>query len=81
MQYNHVICYESRKLKEHEKNSSTHDLELAAIVHSLNMWRNYCMERRFELRTDHSGLKYLFNQPTLNARQARWMDFLCELDF
>ena len=39
------------------------------------------MGRRFELRTDHCGLKYLFDQPTLNARQARWMEFLCEFDF
>ena len=37
--------------------------------------------QRFELRTDHCGLKYLFDQPTLNARQARWMEFLYEFDF
>ena len=35
----------------------------------------------FELRTDHCGLKYLFDHPTLNARQARWLEFLCEFDF
>ena len=81
MQDNHVICYESRKLKEHEKNYATHDLELAAIVHALKMWRNYLMGRRFELRTDHCGLKYLFDSPTLNARQVRWLDFLCEFGF
>jgi hypothetical protein len=39
------------------------------------------MGRRFELRTDHMRLKYLFDQPNLNARQARWMEFLCEFDF
>ena len=39
------------------------------------------MGRRFELRTDHCVLKYLFDQPTLNARQARWLEFLCEFDF
>jgi hypothetical protein len=44
-----VICYESRKLKEHEKNYATHDLELAAIVHALRKWRHYLMGRRFEL--------------------------------
>ena len=81
MQDNHVICYESRKLKEHERNYSTHDLELAAIVHALNMWRHYLMGRKFELRIDHCGLKYLFDQPTLNARQAIWMEFVCEFDF
>ena len=81
MQDNHMICYESRKLKEHEKNYATHDLELVAIVRALKMWRNYLMGRRFELRTNHCGLKYLFNQPTLNARQTRWLEFLCEFDF
>ena len=81
MQDNHMICYESRKLKEHEKNYATHDLELASIVHALNMWRHYLTGRRFKLRTYHCGLKYLFDHPTLNARQARWLEFLCEFDF
>jgi hypothetical protein len=80
-QNGHVICYESRKLKEHEINYATHDLELEAIVHALRMWRHYLMGRKFELRTDHSGLKYLFEQPTLNARQTRWLEFLSEYDF
>jgi hypothetical protein len=76
-----IICYESRKLKEHERNYATHDLELESIVHDLKKWRHYLMGRRFELRKDHNGLKYLFDQPTLNARQSRWLEFLCEYDF
>jgi hypothetical protein len=52
-----TICYESKKLKEHERNYATHDLELEAIVHTLNKWRHYLMGRRFELRTDHNSLK------------------------
>ena len=74
------MCYESRKLKEHEKNYATHDLKLAAIVHALKMWRHYLMGGRFELRTDHCGLKYLFDHPSLNARKATWLEFLCEFD-
>jgi hypothetical protein len=76
-----VICYEFRKLKEHERNYATHDLELAAIVHALRKWRHYLMGKRFELRTYHNGLKYLFDQPNLNARQIRWLEFLCEYEF
>jgi hypothetical protein len=76
-----VVCYESKKLKEHEKNYATHDLELAAIVHALRKWRHYLMGKRFKLRTDHNGLKYLFDQPTLNAREIRWLEFMCEYDF
>jgi hypothetical protein len=76
-----VICYESRKLKEHERQYATHDLELAAIAHALRKWRHYLMEKRFGLRTDHNGLKYLFDNPTINARQRRWLEFLSEYDF
>ena len=39
------------------------------------------MGKRFELRTDHNALKYLFDQPTLNSRQTRWLEFLSEYDF
>ena len=63
-----LICYESRKLKEHERLYATHDLELAAIVHALKKWRHYLMGKRFELRKDQNGLKYFFYQPTLNSR-------------
>jgi hypothetical protein len=56
-----VICFESRKLKEDEMLYATHDLELESIVHALNKGRHYLMEKRFELRTDHNVLKYLFD--------------------
>jgi hypothetical protein len=59
-QNGHVISYESRKLKEHEINYATHELELITIVHALRMWRHYLMDTKIELRIDHSGLKYLF---------------------
>ena len=64
-------------MKEHERNYATHDLEFASIVHALKMWRHELMGRIFELRIDHCGLKYLFDQPNLNARKARWLELLC----
>jgi hypothetical protein len=76
-----VISYESKKLKENENKYVTHDLELVAIIHTLKKWRYYLMGRIFELRTDHNGLKYLIDQLTLNARQSRWLEFLCEYEF
>ena len=78
LQNDHVIYYESRKLKEHEQNYPTHDLELAAIIQGLKMWRHYLMGRKFLLNTDNMSLNYLFNQPNMNARQARWLAFLSE---
>jgi hypothetical protein len=59
----------------------THDLEMAAIVHALKMWRHYLLGRKFVLMTDHYGLRYLFDQPNFNARQARWMALLSKFDF
>jgi len=58
-----------------------HDLELVAIIHALNMWRNYLMGRKFLLKTGNMSLKYLFDKLYLNARQARWLDFLSEYHF
>jgi hypothetical protein len=81
MQNGHVIGYESRKLKEHERNYATHDLELVDIVQALRMWRHYIMGKKFELRTDNIGLKYIFDKPALNARKTRWLEFLSEYDF
>jgi hypothetical protein len=76
-----VVCYESRKLEEHERHYATHDLELESMVHVLNMWRNYLLGKMFEFWTYHRGLKYLFGQPTLNAKERRWLEFLSEYDF
>ena len=64
----HVIAYESRKLKIHEKNYATYDLELVAIIHSLKIERHHLIGREFILMTDNKGLKYLLDQPNLNAR-------------
>jgi hypothetical protein len=80
-QNGYVVCYESRKLKENERHYDTHDLGLESIVHALNMWRKYLIGKIFELRIDHSGLKYLFGQPILNSRKIRWLEFLSEYDF
>ena len=80
-QEGHVIAYESRKLKIHETNYATYDLELAAVIHALKMCRHHLIGRKFILMTDHKGLKYLLDQPNLNARQARWLAFLSEYDF
>eukprot|EP00253_Pinus_taeda_P012189 PITA_12189 len=81
MQEGRVIAYESQKLKEHEHKYSAYDLELAAIIHALKMWRHYLMGRKFLLHIDHHSLTNYFSQPTLNARQARWVDFLSGFDF
>ena len=57
MQRERVIAYASRQLKPAETRYATHDLELAAIVFALKIWRHYLLGERFILYTDHKSLK------------------------
>ncbi|KAK1609817.1 hypothetical protein QYE76_033490 [Lolium multiflorum] len=66
MQEGKVISYLSRQLKQHEQNYPTHDLELAAVVLALKVWRHYLMGNRGEIYSDHKSLKYIFTQKDLN---------------
>ncbi|GFY88898.1 hypothetical protein Acr_06g0008380 [Actinidia rufa] len=68
MQHGKVIAYASRQLRLHEKNYSTHDLELAVVVFALKIWRHYLYGVTCEVFTDHKSLKYLFTQKKLNMR-------------
>jgi hypothetical protein len=71
MQEGRVVAYASRQLKTHEENYPTHDIELAAVVHVLKIWRHYLIGNKCEIYTDHKSLKYIFTQPDLNLRQRR----------
>ncbi|KAL4283646.1 hypothetical protein GQ457_16G019920 [Hibiscus cannabinus] len=80
MQGDNVIAYASRQLKPHELNYPTHDLELAAIVFALKIWRHYLYGEKCHMFTDHKSLKYLLTQKDLNLRQRRWMELLKDYD-
>jgi hypothetical protein len=71
MQNGKVVAYASRQLRIHERNYPTHDLELAAVVFVLKIWRHYLYGSRFEVFSDHKSLKYMFDQKELNMRQRR----------
>ena len=68
-------------MKPHEKNYPTHDLELAAIVFSLKIWRHYLYREKCFIYTDHKSLKYFPSQRELNLRQRRWMELIKDYDF
>ncbi|OAY70091.1 Transposon Tf2-9 polyprotein [Ananas comosus] len=80
MQDGKVIAYASRQLKDYERNYPTHDLELAAVIFALKLWRHYLYGERCEVYTDHKSLKYLFTQKELNLRQRRWLELLKDYD-
>ena len=80
MQDNRVIAYASRALRDHEKNYPTHDLELAAVIHALKIWRHHLMGVHCNIYTDHKSLKYIFTQADLNMRQRRWLELIKNYD-
>ena len=75
-----VVAYASRQLKPHEQNYPTHDLELAAVVFALKIWRHYLYGEKCRIFTDHKSLKYLLTQKDLNLRQRRWLELLKDYD-
>jgi len=81
MQNGQVVAYASRQLKIHERNTLTHDLELAVVVFVIKDWRHYLYGSRFEVFNDHKSLKYLFDQNERNMRQKRWLEFFKDYDF
>jgi hypothetical protein len=80
MQQGKVIAYASRQLKDHERNYPVHDLELAAIIYALKIWRHYLLQETVEIYTDHKSLKYIFTQKELNMRQRRWLELIKDYD-
>ncbi|KAJ0802805.1 putative nucleotidyltransferase, Ribonuclease H [Helianthus annuus] len=80
MQHGKVIAYASRQLKPYEVNYPTHDLELAAVVFALKIWRHYLYGESCDIFTDHKSLKYIFTQKELNMRQRRWLELLKDYD-
>ena len=76
-----VVAYGSKQLKNHDKNYPTHDLELAAIVFALKIWRHYLYGEQFEVFSNLKSLRYIFTQRDLNMRQQKWMEYLEDYDF
>ncbi|GJS14191.1 putative reverse transcriptase domain-containing protein [Tanacetum coccineum] len=80
MQREKVISYASRQLKIHEKNYTTHDLELGAVVFALKIWRHYLYGTKCTVFTDHKSLQHILDQKELNMRQHRWLELLSDYD-
>ncbi|GJV71127.1 retrotransposon protein, putative, ty3-gypsy subclass [Tanacetum coccineum] len=80
MQIEKVIAYASRQFKIHEKNYTTHDLELGAVVFALKTWRHYLYHTKCVMFTDHKSLQHILDQKELNMRQRRWLERLSDYD-
>nr|GEY94893.1 putative reverse transcriptase domain-containing protein [Tanacetum cinerariifolium] len=80
MHRNKVIAYASRQLKIHEKNYTTHDLEIGAVVFAIKIWRHYLYGTKSVIYTDHKSLQHIFDQKELNMRQRRWIELFSDYD-
>ncbi|GKB04687.1 putative reverse transcriptase domain-containing protein [Tanacetum coccineum] len=80
MQNEKVIAYASRQLKIHEKNYTTHDLELGAVMFALKIWRHYLYGTKCTVLTDHKSLQHILDQKELNMRQRCWLELLSDYD-
>ena len=76
-----VVAYASRQFKKHEQNYPTHDLEIAAVIFALKIWRRYLYEVTCQIFIEHKSLKSIFQQRDLNMRQRRWLELLKNCDW
>nr|GEY06331.1 hypothetical protein [Tanacetum cinerariifolium] len=80
-----VIAYASRQQKIHEKNYTTHDLELRAVLFALKTWRHYLYGTKSVIYMDHKSIQHIFDQKELNTHKRRWIelfsDYECEIRY
>ena len=70
------IAYFSEKLNDAKKKYSSYDKGFYAIVQAMKHWRHYLMPREFVLYSDNHALQYIMQQPKLNLKHVKWVDFL-----
>nr|GEV97920.1 reverse transcriptase domain-containing protein [Tanacetum cinerariifolium] len=80
MQREKVIAYSSQQLKIYERNYTTHDLELGALVFALKIWRQYLNGAKCTVFTDHKSLQHILDHKRLNMRQRCWLELLSDYD-
>ena len=80
MQYDKVVAYATKQLKDYERNYPIHDLELAAAVFTLKIWRHYLYGIHCTIYTDHQSLKLFFTQKDLNMMQCKWLELINDYD-
>nr|GEX31007.1 putative reverse transcriptase domain-containing protein [Tanacetum cinerariifolium] len=70
-----------KQLKIHERNYTTHDLELGAVVFALKIWRHYLYGTKSIIYMDHKSLQHIFSQKELNTQQRRWIELFSDYDY
>ena len=72
VQEEHPMAFESRKLNDAKNKYSTHEKEMTAVVHCLQIWPFYLLGTMFLVITDNVANTFFKSQKKLSPRQARW---------
>ena len=75
------ISFRSKKLTPAEQRYAVYELEALGVIYCVRKWRHYIEGTRFLLVTDHNALLWLFRQPHLRGKLARWALDLQQFDF
>nr|XP_043615901.1 uncharacterized protein LOC122587800 [Erigeron canadensis] len=75
------VAYFSEKLNGSKLKYSTYDKESYAIIRAITHWSHYLKPKQFVLFPDHEALKFINGQQKLNARHAKWVEFLQSYSF
>jgi len=75
-----VIAYACRLFNQAKRAYCTTRQELAAVVFGLKKFKQYLLERRTIVRSDHAALSFLKRTKEPVAQQARWLDFIKQFD-
>jgi hypothetical protein len=81
MQDGKIIAYTGRKFTATQRNWTTTEQELYALVSNFEQWRCYLEGAKTELFTDHHPLVWICTQPQLTRKQTRWVIYLQRFDF
>ena len=76
----YVVYYASKTLNNAQKNYTTTEKDLVAVVFTLDKFRNYLLGTSIVIFIDHSALKYLLNKKNVKARLIRWIILLQEFN-
>ena len=74
----HVIYYARKTLNEAQKNYTTTEKELLAVVFALDKFRSYLVGSLVIIFTDYAALKYLFTKQNTKPCLFRWILLLQE---
>ena len=75
-----MVYYASKTLNEVQRNYTTTEKELLAVVYALDKFRAYLLGAEIIIFTDHSALKYLLTKKNAKTRLIRWVLLLQEFN-